>query len=128
MRKTVLICILLPLLAMKCYKKEGPNCHHKITFRNKSDFTVLVADVYKNGEGKCTLSFTEFKSGEDYDREVDNCWEHALPYEVYIISPEKFHRGGYFNCDSIGIKNEVLKQYVITLDFLHQNNWTVIYE
>ena len=114
---------------MKCYQKEGPNCHKKITFKNRTDFTLLLGELYKTGgDGKCAISFKEFKPGEDYEKQEDNCWEENLPIEVYIVSPEKFHREGYISCDSIEIKNKVLKHYILTLDYLHQNNWTVIYE
>jgi hypothetical protein len=130
MKKILAVILLIPLLSMKCTKKEGPNCHHKVVFRNHSDFTVLLAELYKNGQGKCRFVYNEFKPGEEIEKYSDNCWEEVVPVNIYILSPENaesMHQDNSYSCDSIGIRNKILKQYVITVDYLREKNWTVNY-
>lgn len=130
MRKILYILFLTPLLSMTCTKKEGPNCHHNIVYRNNSDFTVLRADLYTDRNGKCRFAYYEFKVGEEYTHYSRNCWEDSKPMDFYILSPENvvpMSVDSIYSCDSIGIKNKILKHYVLTPEYLRERNWTVTY-
>jgi len=48
---------------------------------------------------------------------------------MYVVDPRKFISGtGFYDCDSIPIKNKVLKHYELTLDDLKKANFTIVYE
>jgi hypothetical protein len=71
-------------------------------------------------------------STDIYELNRNNCWESILangePEEIYIIDPNHYNDPNvFYDCDSIEIKNTVLKHYVLTLDDLKKNNFTITY-
>lgn len=88
-----------------------------------------------NGSGLCAMVFYS-KSAPNEDVILDlprYCWEQELgngkTAEMYVIDPRKFNSGnGFYDCDSIVIKNEVLMHYELTLDDLKRNNFTITYD
>ena len=130
MRKILLAAFLAPLLSMTCTKKEGPNCHHNIVYKNNSDFTVLRAELYMDGKGKCRFAYNELKPGEEFTDYSRSCWEDRSSTDFYILSPENVQVmsvENLYSCDSIATKNKILKHYVLTADYLRERNWTVTY-
>lgn len=132
--KTTLLSILclLILSASKC-KKESKDCHYSIKITNKSSAKIIYSTKGTLGTdpSKCLLSKNaELNPNEVYDERLRMCWEDELKYrnfEFYIVDPANFNQGGFYNCDSIEHYNTVLKHYVLTLDDLKNNNFTVTY-
>ena len=126
----ILIFCFLFLTSVKC-KKEN-ECHREITILNKSNRTVICAHNMKNYVGNCNLSGTVIKPSESYEDGTRDCWESEIYdqryYDLYIIDTSKYNAPMiFFSCDSIEIMNIVLKHYVLTLDELKKNNFTISY-
>ncbi len=130
---TSILCLLI-LSASTC-KKESQECHYDISIKNNSNDTVIYALKYTlgNDPSKCSLGGMELKPNETYlENSGQTCWEDRLTnggtHDFYIVDPVNYNAPGvYYDCDSIGIKNKVLKHYVLTIDDLKNNNFTVTY-
>ena len=127
------ILCLLPLMASTC-KKESKDCHHDIIIINNSTDTVICAFRFTTGANptKCLLEGDSLKPTEYIPMKLKYCWEDELSngrtQEIYIIDPSQFNDPNvFYSCDSIEIKNLVLKKYVLTLDDLKRSNFTVTY-
>jgi len=120
-------------VASTCHR-EGPDCHHNIIFRNGSKTPIIYALPFTDLSG-CILE-NHFKAdpGEEFALDLPRyCWEQELAKgknaELYVIDPAKFNVGfRFYDCDSIPIKNKVLKHYELTLDDLKRNNFTITYD
>ena len=130
--KIISILCLLVLSASTC-KKEGVDCHYNISIINNSSSEIIFAIPIKNPDGKCKLDGKTITKGETYNyRPYNFCIEESLNYnsslEIYIVDPSQYNDPYiYYNCDSIEIKNKVLKHYVLTLDELKRINFMVTY-
>jgi len=132
--KLFLLISTIVLFASTCHR-EGPSCHHNIIFKNSSSDTIIYALKGSNGSGFCALVFySNAAPNEEATLDLPRyCWEQELgngkTAEMYVIDPRKFISGiGFYDCDSIPIKNKVLKHYELTLDDLKRNNFTITYE
>lgn len=132
-RRLYLMICLLPLISGTC-KKESPSCHHNIVIKNNSRDPVLYAERSITGVSsiKCLLQGFSIMPKEDIKYDLKYCWEDALSkgktFELYIVDPEQYNKNEFYDCDSIEIKNKVLKHYVLTLDDLKRNDFTITYE
>jgi hypothetical protein len=81
----------------------------------------------------CVLQGVTIKAGETFtEHSYKQCWEDRLSggkaQDIYIVDPTQFNdQNSYYDCDSIEIKNKILKHYVLTLDDLRQSSFTVTY-
>jgi hypothetical protein len=121
-------------MANTCHR-DRLDCHHNITFKNSSSDTIIYALKGSNGSGLCTLVFySNADPNEDVILDLPRyCWEQELgkgkTAEMYVVDPRKFISGtGFYDCDSIPIKNKILKHYELTLDDLKKANFTIVYE
>ena len=65
-------------------------------------------------------------------RSTRGCWEKKLingvNFEFYVVDPVKYNTTNvFYNCDSIEVKNKILKRYSLTLDDLKKSNYTIHY-
>lgn len=131
--KIYFIFFLLPLMSGTC-KKEGKDCHYNITIKNNSGNEIIAAIPLINANGKCRLDGKLINKGGSYEyRPFNFCIENSLSsgttQDIYIIDPTLYNAiDTYYKCDSIKIKNKVLKHYVLTLDDLKRDNFTVTYQ
>lgn len=122
------------MLAGTC-KKESPTCHHNIVIKNGSIDPVIYALKFTTGINsvKCLLEGPILKPNEQINSDLNYCWEDELStgktFEFYILDPKKYNQPGvFYSCDSIEIKNKVLKHYVLTLEDLMRSDFTVTYQ
>lgn len=113
-------------------KEQGEDCHLKITIINKSNQDIMYGWKIKNTSNKCNLSVSIIKQEGVYELNRNDCWESILangqPEEIYIVDINHYNTPGiFYDCDSIEIKNTILKHYLLTLDDLKKNNFTVTY-
>lgn len=98
------------------------DCHKAITITNKSQDTVLYALVLTHGEDGCRLTEeARLAPGDHHVQNLRTCWEDELEFrnfEMYIVDPNSFYTGDFYACDSIPIKNTILKHFVLTKDDL----------
>jgi hypothetical protein len=139
MRNLLILLLALPMTSSKCKKDE---CHFTIAIKNNSTQNIIFA-IPVLGFGQpipdtnalpgCHLSGEEIKKGETYKyRPYNKCIENRLSdgsaEEIYIVDLNSFNNPNeFYSCDSIEIKNTVLKHYVLTLDDLRKNNFTITY-
>ncbi len=117
--------------AMKC-KKEGPDCHYTMYFKNESPDTVLLAMTgYK--DTLCTLDIlSRIIPDSTIDYNLGSCWEDEFHSgkapEVFFVDPKHFN-GPYdfYSCDSIFYKNTVLSHKILQLEELKKNGFVVTY-
>lgn len=124
-------------LANTCHR-EGPDCHHGIVIENASSDSIIFAlkfyNLTHNNLTQCGLDGEVLLSKSKVDwHDYRVCWENRLSSgkseEIYFIDPRHFYQGGgFYDCDSIEIKNKVLKHYVFTLEGLRKNNFTITYK
>lgn len=124
---------LLPLLAGTC-RKEGKDCHHNVMIRNNSTNSVVYALKFTLGTdpSKCVLQGSVLQPNETILKDSRNCWENELSngstFDFYIVDTAHFNnQNQFYTCDSIGIKNAVLKHYVLSLQDLRNNNFVITY-
>ena len=117
--------------AMKC-KKEGPDCHYTMYFKNESQDTVLLAMmVYMDSLCKLDMR-SRISPDSTIDYNIGSCWEdrfHAgRSPEVFFVDPKHFN-GPYdfYSCDSIFYKNTVLSHKILRLEELKKNGFVVTY-
>ncbi len=123
--------IFLLCISSTC-KEEGDDCHFKIAIVNKSSQNVMFGWSIRNTSNKCYMSVSVIKPDETYEYTENNCWESALSNgrttDFYIIDPTHYNTPGiFYACDSIEIKNTILKHYMLTLDELKGSNFIVTY-
>jgi hypothetical protein len=118
------------LTASKCKKEE---CHSTIYVKNESKDSVIVGRRFKDAVGRCNIDGWTLRSGETYEkRAYKGCIEDNMPdgstYEIYIVDPLQFAGNTvFYQCDSLEIKNKILKRFNMTLQELKSNNFTMIY-
>ncbi|MCK4677470.1 MAG: hypothetical protein KAT48_05005 [Bacteroidales bacterium] len=124
------LCLIL-LSASTC-KKEGVDCHHDLIVLNNSNDTIICA-IKSYYDNLCKIDGPELKPNQSYTFNLlRTCWEEELSngqkQEFYIVDPANYNIPGvFYDCDSIEIKNTVLKHYELTLQDLQNANWTVTY-
>lgn len=131
MKKLIIILISLVLMSSTC-KNEGEDCHFKYTIINKSNKDIMYGWNIQNTSYKCNLSLTIIKPDSIYEVRLNECYESRLANgqtrEFYIVDPNHHNVPLiFYNCDSIEIKNTVLKHYVLKLEDLRKLNWIVTY-
>jgi len=123
------------LLALVCVfstitcKKD--NCHRTLTLKNTSGDTVILAQVMHNNT-LCNLDGGIFPPGSEFPLKHRDCWEDILAngktWDLYIVDRSKYNDPSiFYNCDSIESINKVLKHYVLSLDDLKKNGFTIVY-
>ena len=133
MKQVILLILSLILLSASTCQKEDDDCHYSISIKNNSSIEIIVATRLENADGNCRLDGKTVNTGKTYDyRPFNFCIEKSLDnnssLEIYIVNPVQFNDpNAYYDCDSIEIKNTVLKHYVLTLDDLIQSDFTIIY-
>jgi hypothetical protein len=129
-----LIC--LALMSSTC-QKDDDDSHFYITIKNQSDSDVYICLLFTNFEGGCSLdngdsaleknSVLEFHPYNfSIERELGSGSKSVL--ELYFVNPNQYNEQGiFYDCDSIPVKNDVLKHYRLTLEDLKQCNFTITY-
>lgn len=134
MRYILFLLLALPLTSSKCKKED---CNKVITIKNLSNQKVIYSTVLYDGSNPAMCFLTrnaELNPNETYDERLRMCWEVELKernFEFYIVDPANFNEGTFYNCDSIELRNIILRHYVITesdLDNLRANNFTITYQ
>jgi hypothetical protein len=125
-----LVCSFLLFTSLQCRKEN--NCHSAVTIINHSNQGIIPAirimDVYHN----CQLTGSMIHPGESYEYDKRECWESILKngsnFEIYMVDTMKYNDPYvFYNCDSIEIKNKVLKHYVLSLSELQNMDFVVNY-
>jgi hypothetical protein len=139
MRYILFLLLALSLTSSKCKKDE---CNYTIEIRNNSPQNIISAIPVlgfgkpipdTNEVPKCRLSGEEIKMGEFYKyRPYHNCIENRLSdgsvEEIYIVDPNNFNNPNeLYSCDSIELKNTILKHYVLSLEDLKNSNFIITY-
>ncbi len=131
MKKYIFIPLMCLLMSSTC-KKD--NNHFYITIQNQSDNDVYLCGLATNFEGKCTLhrfSIIEKNSTLEYcpfNNSIEKSLRGGGVLEFYLVNPNHYNAHNvFYDCDSIPIKNDILKHYQLTLEDLQQMNWTVEY-
>lgn len=129
--KVLTVILLYILLFNNC---RSDDCHQEFTFINNSLDTIYYAQIFYEGNtslSKCELSGTLIAPEDDYIEWTRGCWESELAsdhsFTFYIVSRNGLNNQGFYDCDSVFLKNVILKEYILTLDTLINSNWTITY-
>jgi hypothetical protein len=129
-----LIISLSVLMSLAACEREGPNCHKAITLTNKSKDTVLYALILTHGQDGCLLrQKARLAPGEQYVQDLRVCWEDELEFrnfEMFIVDPDSLYTRDFYPCDSIPMKNKILKHFILTQDdlsTLKDNGFSITY-
>lgn len=129
MRHTLISIICLLLLSSTCKKDE--DCHPYINFINQSEKDVFFCLQFTDFNGNCRLDGNKVMKNDTFNfRPYKSCIEDnlnsSMPLDIYIV--DRYNEPYvFYDCDSIDIKNEVLKQYSLTLNDLRESNFTITY-
>jgi hypothetical protein len=131
MKKLLILLFAWPLMAVDCRKEEGPNCHYNIVFRNNSADSVVRATIVPR-DNLCYLNGPVVPPfSNDTIKYFRICIEGDItnhgPQNIYIVDRKKYNDQIYYNCDSIEVKNKVLKHYSLTVEYLRENGFTINY-
>ena len=135
MKKYMFIPLMYLVLMSSTCNNEN-NKHFYVTIQNQSDNDVDMCSLFTNIESQCTLiplsvieknSVFEWQPFPRYSIEqgLSGKWGSGI-LEFYLVNNRQ-PQGGFYDCDSIPIKNDILKHYKLTLADLQQMNWTVVY-
>jgi hypothetical protein len=132
MKRLLFVIMSIVIMAGNC-EKAGPDCHFYITIINNSNQDVIEALIWKNTSGKCNLSGSIINSLGKYEFRLNDCWEDELAsgrsQEIYIVDPTHFNAATvFYDCDSLELKNTILKHYSLTLDDLKSTDFTVTFQ
>ena len=129
------LCIMLmlcfSLLSFSC--ENGENEHDYITIHNQSNSDVFLCLLFTDVHNKCNLSSggtiekNSILKWNVYKESIEQNLKGAKSLEFYLVDPNHYNDKVFYDCDSIGIKNNILKYYKLTLSDLKKMNWEVIY-
>lgn len=120
--------VLFLLSSSRCRKEE--ECHKTITIRNGSSDTIIIA-LIAHEDSLCCLTGSETVPGDSLILpQLRGCWEDELSggrtQEIFIVDSRKYNQPlEFYDCDSIEIKNEILKHYILSLTDLQQVNFFI---
>ena len=118
----------LALLGSTCRK----DIHKVIEVVNNSDNDVIyMRKFYSNS--KCILNGPLIKTKDKYEDSRNFGWDGFLANgridTVYFVDPKKYNDPmKFYECDSIYIKNDIIKVVEITSEMMRTNGWKIIYE
>ena len=125
----LLVVLFFVLTAGTCSKGD---CHPYLLIQNNSDTAIIIGlksyyhtDCKLGGDTLFAHQSMNFESFEVY-------WERQLKQEgtqeFYFIDVNHYNIPGvFYDCDSILLKNTVLKYYNLTLEEAQNNNFTLTY-
>lgn len=86
------------------------------------------------GEDKCALDrgiILKKNSVEEWNpfrHSIENSMNGGRILELYFVNSNHYNEQGvFYDCDSIFIKNDVLKHYKLTLEDLQRMEWKITY-
>ena len=132
MRKYILIILGLSLLIGAKCKKDDEECHSEVVCVNNSNDTIIWTMKALSSSYLCKLCGDTLFPSQNKKYEKRYCWEDEFfdnrKLEFYVVDPIKYDGcEEFYNCDSIEIKNKILKYYILDLEDLKGMNWTVTY-
>ena len=119
------------LISSSCEPNEDK--HSYINFTNQSEKNVIFGLHATNFEQNCCLNGPKVMKNNTYvwrpyKTFIEDNLNSNTPLEIYIIDSDKYNIPSvFYDCDSIAIKNRILKHYTLTLDDLKKSNFTIIY-
>ncbi len=132
MKRIIILFICALLFSASTCNKEGGDCHYAIKIINNSNNKVIWA-IAAEGIYGCNLDGKELNPGSigeflPYNFCIEESLLNGQTENIFIVNPDHFNDPNiYYSCDSIEYKNEVLKHFVLTLEDLKQNDFTVTY-
>ena len=128
----LLIVLFFVLTAGTCNKED---CHPYLLIQNNSDTAIIIGlrGYYKTDTVHCDLEGDTLFAHQSMNFEsFDVYWERQLDdertQEFYFIDVNHYNIPGvFYDCDSILIKNTVLKYYNLTLEEAQNSNFTLTY-
>lgn len=118
-------------LLISCENKI--TCQREFFFVNNSQDSVVIGDVMQDGFGNCILSgwHNTIPPGGKVRNDKRGCLESSFEnknLEFYVIDPDDFKKQeDFYPCDSVEIKNSILRKYSLSSDELKSMNWTITY-
>lgn len=131
-KRVLMVNALLIILSAYTCKKDG-DCHAYVNIKNLSNQDVVAAIRVIGSEG-CRLGGVRLAHNESWDyRPYLACIERHMGsheiLEIYIVDINKYNEPEvFYDCDSISIKNNILKHYKLTKDTLIQSNFMITYQ
>lgn len=116
----VFVVVALPLLFCKC---ERDPCHADLIVRNDSANSIVVAYLFDNLNGGCTLDGPTINTGgiEEF-RAGGKCWEHET-FDVYILDAATYDNSEFTDCDSLSSQYDILAHWQIHPEQIEASNF-----
>jgi hypothetical protein len=133
MKNSYLFLTLLILSTSSTCNRANENCHYDIIIINHSDYNVICG-IVSNGIYGCRIDGEVIQPDNSFKyRPFNGCIEDRLftgyNEHIYIVDTSLYNIPNvYYFCDSIEMKNKILKHYILSLDDLINNNFTIIFE
>ncbi|MFA8300010.1 MAG: hypothetical protein ACEPOV_07605, partial [Hyphomicrobiales bacterium] len=108
------------------------NYHIHIKIINKSDKDLLFCIKYPK-DGKCLLEGEIVEINKEikyrpFNQYIERSLKGDSRINLYLVDPDKYNDPNtYYDCDSLFIKNKVLKHYSLTIRDLEEKDFTLIY-
>lgn len=85
------------------------------------------------GDSGCSIDGQLVRSGEVFEfKPFNTCIEWNMDggtkIDFYVVDSAFFAGSGFYDCDSVEIKNKILKHYIWTLQVLRDSNFTFSYK
>ena len=133
MKKKLYISLLLcfTLFVLNCENED--NSHYYIQVENRSEIDVYLTrrglyNHYCMMDLLTTIKKDSVFQYQPYNTKIERQLGGNRTIELYIVNPDHFNNiNEYYDCDSLAIKNDILKHYKLTLEDLQRMNWKVVY-
>jgi len=127
----ILLLCTMAFLVSTC-KNEDEKCHYSIQIKNNTVNPIISAIPLRNSDNKCRLDGVTISAANQYNyRPYNFSIEKSLSnntLDIYIVDTSQFNMPNrYYSCDSIEIKNKILKHYILTLEDLKKKNFIITY-
>ena len=122
---------MIVILTSSDCKQEGPNCHYVIKIKNNSAAPVIWG-INASGIYGCRISGELLQSGGESEYQPSTfCIENSgmingEKVHIYFVDPAFYNpEGVYYPCDSVELRNKILRHDSLTLDDLRESDFTV---
>jgi hypothetical protein len=133
MSRYILFILTIIVLTSSDCKQEGRDCHYVVRIQNESAGTVRWGTL-ESGTGGCRLSGHLLQSGAHFDyRPYNWCIENSGMangdlLDIYFIDSALYNpENVYYSCDSIAVRNKILRHDVLNLADLRELEFRVGY-
>lgn len=122
------ILILAVAFVLTCARCEREPCHSKVTIRNNSIMSIVVAYRFRDISNNCRLDGPTITPDMSLTFDApDKCWEYEKTFDAYLLNAATYDNSQFTNCDSLAFDYDILEHWTFTSADLEVRNFELSY-